>query len=250
MQVTNDPFHNNQFIREWMLASTLALLVGTVLSWYSVRLGVDIAEAARAALHLLIPNYGVGRVLLSLPVYLATTTSVGTVIGLCMAVGQWIVLQRWVAWAREWLVASVGGALFSYGLMAVLNILAILFDPDPRLLKGVSDSGLWMGAIMGIAQWRVLRKHTSAAFWWILVSVGLWSLTATLSHLWGQRLVHFASNLLVRLLQRGFGIRNAGALRPFALVQLSMWVGVGAVWGLVAGKVLAWLPKKPAEEII
>ncbi|HNB52820.1 MAG TPA: hypothetical protein PK530_12800 [Anaerolineales bacterium] len=244
----HDPLHTFRFLRDWIIASILAFIAGTVLSWYTARVGLNLAEMLKSFLRMFIPDQGVGTVVLSLPKYVVTTTNVGAVVGACLSLGQGWVLNRWVPWAKEWLQASLVGAALSYVLMAALNILAILLDPDPRLLKGLADTGLWIGVIMGLAQWRVLRKYTSNAFWWVIASVGLWTAGSTLNHFWGQRLVRFLSGVLVLGLRRLLGIRNAGALRPFALVQVLLWTFVSGVWGFIAGKVLAWLVSQPLEK--
>ncbi|NUM47296.1 MAG: hypothetical protein HUU38_21565 [Anaerolineales bacterium] len=248
MLKTDDPFYDNRFIRNWVLASILALITGTLVSWYSARWGLDLAELLKAGMRTFVPNQGVGEVVLSLPVYIVTTTSVGAMVGVSMAFAQWLVLRKWVNWAKEWLVASLLGALLSYAGMAALNILAILLDPDPRLLKAIADSGFWLGAIMGLAQWRVLRKYTSSAFWWIVASVGLWGLGSTLNHLWGQQVIRFVSGLMSLFLRRGLGLRGAGALRLFTIAQLGLWTVAGAIGGGIAGKLLAWLMHKPLKE--
>lgn len=244
----HDPLHDFRFLRDWILVSILAFITGTVLSWYTARWGLNLAEALKSFLRMFVPNQGVGAVVLSLPVYLVTTTGVGAVVGASLSLGQWWVLKNWVPWAKEWLKASLVGAALSYVLMAALNVLAILLDPDPRLLKGLADTGLWIGVIMGLAQWRVLRKYTANAFLWVIASVGLWTVGSTFNHFWGQRLVRFLSGVMVMVLRRGLGIRNANALRPFALVQVLLWTVVSGVWGLVAGKVLAWLVAHPLEK--
>ncbi|GAB4579358.1 MAG: hypothetical protein Fur0022_20960 [Anaerolineales bacterium] len=246
----NDPFHDNRFLRAWILASILALITGTLVSWYTARFGLDFAELLKSGMRTLIPNRGVGEVVLSLPVYIVTTTSVGAMVGVSMALAQWLVLRKWVGWAREWLVASLTGAVLSYVGMAALNILAILVDPDPRLLKGLADSGFWLGAIMGIAQWRVLRKYTPAAFWWIVASVLLWGAGSTFNHLWGPQFLRFVSGLLAMFIRRVLHIRNAGALRLYPIAQLGMWVIAGAIGGGIAGKLLAWLMQKQPEKKI
>lgn len=248
MEDKTDLLYNRTFLRDWVLASILALMAGTVFSWYSIRVGRDAAEWLTAGMRAFMPHQRLGQVILSLPVYLATTTNVGAVVALCLALGQGWVLRKWVPWAGEWLKASFAGAGLSYIWMAVLNVLAIFLDPDPHLLKGLADSGLWIGVIMGLAQWRVLRKYTPHAFWWVVVSVGLWSAGSTLNHLWGPQVVSFFSKGLVILLRRWFGIRKVWALRPFVLVQFGMWGIAGALWGWIAGKVLARLLVKPVQE--
>lgn len=248
MTETLSPFDSEHFLRDWTLASILALIVGTMLSWYTARVGLVGARVLTTFMHTFIPDQGLGVVILSLPVYIVTTTGVGATVGMCVGLGQAWVLRGRVAWAREWLVASLAGAGFAYLTMVALNILAILLDPDPRLLKWLEDSGLLIGIVMGPMQWRVLRKYVTNAPWWLITNVVLWTLGFTLNHLWGQRLAQWAGNLLAFVLRRGLGVRALGALRPFVLVQVGMWIVVGALWGLLSGTVMRGLLNQATEK--
>ncbi len=241
-------FHKTTFLRDWMIATTLGLILGNLMSWYIPRLALVGAKGLEHALAMIIPHQGLGAVMLTIPSYLVTTTSVGTIIALCLCLTQWVVLRKWkVSWAREWLVAGGIGAVLSYLLMASLNILAILLDPDPRLLKGMADSGLWIGAIVGGAQWQVLRKYSAQAKWWVLVSAGIWGTGSILNRLVGQKAANVMGSLLAELLQMEFGGKSAIVLRPFVMGEMVLWIIAGVVSGLVTWKMLGWLMKNQLE---
>lgn len=242
MTATEHPFHESTFFRHWTIATTLGLGLGTLLGWYVPRLALAGANGLEQALAFVIPNQGLGQVILTLPSYLVTTTSVGTIIGLCLSLGQGVVLRKWeVPWARAWLVAGGMGAGLSYILMAALNVLAILFDPDPRLLKGLADSGLWIGVIMGITQWRVLRTYAAHTGWWIAVSAGVWGTGSILNRWIGHHAANAISSLLTQILRRGFGREIAAFFRFFAPGQVILWIIAGVIGGVITAKVLAWL---------
>ncbi|MCB9136441.1 MAG: hypothetical protein H6636_13520 [Anaerolineales bacterium] len=248
MTETSHTFDSEHFLRDWTLASILALIAGMFLSWYTARFGLIGARVLTNFMHTFIPDQGLGEVILSLPLYIVTTTGVSAAVGMCVGVGQAWVLRGRVAWSREWLVASLAGAALAYLTMVALNLLAILLDPDPRLLKWLEDSGLLIGVVMGTMQWRVLRKYQAEAYWWLVLSLVLWMVGATLNHLWGQRIAQWGGNLLGFVIRRGLGIRNVAILRPFVLAQVGMWSIVGALWGTLAGKVMTALLDHPAKE--
>lgn len=243
------PFQDEKpFLRDWLIATTLGLIVGMMMSWYIPRSALDVANWIEAGLLNGIPNQGVGQVIRTLPSYVVTTTSVGAVVGVFLGIAQWMALRRLsVPWARKWLLASVAGAVVSYLLMAAFNILGILLDPANGLLKGLADSGLWIGVIMGIAQWRVLRKVTPHAVWWIAVAIGIWAAGSSLNHFFGRQIVNLISSSLAVFIRREFGMSNLGGVRFFTMGQVVMWSIGGAMGGFITGKVLVWLVRKPLD---
>ena len=239
---TDHPFRDRTFLRDWIIATTLGLMVGMMMSWYIPRSTLDVANWIEAGLLNGIPNQGVGQVIRTLPSFVVTTTSVGAVVGVFLGIAQWMALRRLsVPWAREWLWASVAGAVVSYLLMAAFNILGILLDPVNGLLKGLADSGLWIGVIMGLAQWLVLRKVTPHAGWWIPVALGIWAAGSTLNHFFGRQIVNWMSSSLAIFARTGFGLRNLGGVRFFTMGQIVMWSIEGVIGGFISGKVLGWL---------
>jgi hypothetical protein len=242
------PLRKTPFLRNWIIATTLGLIAGTLASWYTARLALSAAQGLETALAVIIPNQGIGQVILALPTYLVKTTSVGTVVAIVVGISQWWVIHRRFVWAREWLAASVTGAVASYLFMAGLNILAILLDPANGLLKGLADSGLWLGTIMGAAQWRVLRKHSRQALWWMVASIGIWGAGSTFTHLFGQQVAHVIGSSLAIVFRNGLGMRDLGGVKFFTIGQVVMWSLRGLISGFVTGKVWVWLVKQPLPE--
>jgi hypothetical protein len=66
---------------------------------------------------------------------------------------------------------------FQWVLVTFLGFLVSLYwieigeRPDIRLVEGAIA-----GAVIGVAQWSVLRQHFSQAWWWILISIVSWGL--------------------------------------------------------------------------
>lgn len=244
MEETKALHKHRHFLSGWILFSILAIVAGMILSWYTARDGLFVARFMERLLAKIFPDQGVGALIISLPTYIVTTTDVGAVIGYCLSLGQWWVLRERVEWAREWLIAGLTGAALSYFLMAALNILAILIDPDPRLLKGIADSGFWMGGIMGLVQWQVLRQYDPKAYRWIFLSTILFGVGFTLNHIWGMQFTHILSRLLAIGLRRGLGIRAVTASSLFFWVQMGEWIIAGYIGGIISGKLMAWFLEK------
>jgi hypothetical protein len=235
------PYDEIGFLRQWIAGSVMGLVAGMWLSWHTPRISLDIAQILETALSNLFPGQGIGEVIRTLPTYLVTTTSVGSVIVLLLGFAQWVVLWRWVPWAKEWLMACVAGAGGSYLLMAVMNILAILLDPITGLLKILADSGLWVGGITGVLQWFILRKYTKDARWWIVASIVVLGTGLAFMHYFGQPAANFLSSGMRFIIRRGMGLRNLAGIRFFVLGQILLWVTGGAIGGFITGKVWIWL---------
>jgi hypothetical protein len=175
-----------------------------------------------AGLSLLVTIYVPGALLLS-PI----VTALGL---LAIALLQWLVLRRYIlrlGWVG-WVVATVLGQ-FVGSLISVVALLGpILFDAFSGLVDALGGAffqlvlvfatGLVLGAVVGAAQWLVLRRHVRGAAWWIPAS----ALAGALAALVGQTpgvtlgLTGVAAVLMIRLI----GALIIGAITGMALVRL------------------------------
>ncbi len=152
----------------------------------------------------------------------------GTLIGLA----QWLVLRRHFQSAYRWIVLSA----FSWGALAGLNIGAIgWMAPDtPSLLVRALFGlfyGSYVGLILGIGQWGVMRYQVVRAWRWIPLSAGIWAVAIA------------------------FGWLIGGALRLFSHLFISEVIGLMVAWIAVAalsGLALVGLlyPKDPDADVL
>ena len=84
--------------------------------------------------------------------------------GLAIGVLQWVVLRDRIGNRRWWILASAAGWMLGW----VIALIAV--PPDIRALAGVV-----LGAIVGSAQWIVLRREVHLAGWWIIISALAWA---------------------------------------------------------------------------
>jgi hypothetical protein len=131
----------------WTLATTAAvfagLFLGAVLNdhlWPNVDVpaGVDI---------LLLIDNPLQRLLIT-----------GITVGCFTGVAEWFVLRKSLLRSKSWILASVAG--WAVGLATSESIGATV--------SNWSIVGAIGGAIIGIAQWSVLRRNTHQSQWWIV----------------------------------------------------------------------------------
>ncbi len=120
----------------------------------------------------------------------------GAACGSTIGLAQWLVLRRELKRAGLWVVATVAG----YASIGVLPLIAGAFQPGwsdwafTLILNGkmhwlarvVADwpAAAWppgaltltlFGAVLGFAQWLMLRRRVYQAGWWIAISTGGWA---------------------------------------------------------------------------
>jgi hypothetical protein len=157
------------------------------------------------------------------------------VLGLALvATLQWVVLRRALpgtSWPR-WVAATLGGQLagtLAVGVVVMAPLaLGLLGGPAGALGAGGLSvaarmiTGAVLGAVIGAAQWTVLRRRVADAHWWI-AAVALANAAAA----------------FVPAVDAG----AAGLVVPF-LVGRALY---GAVLGAVTGGALAWLVRGRAN---
>jgi hypothetical protein len=89
--------------------------------------------------------------------------------GVAIAVFQWSVLYKRIQKSWRWLVFSALG-------WVVGIILLVITAPEQM---GVL-AGPFLGAILGVVQWLILRNELEFAGWWIPISIIAWTTGLTL----------------------------------------------------------------------
>ncbi len=128
----------------------------------------------------------------------------GAACGSTIGLGQWLVLRREIRETGRWIAATTGGYA-SIGLLILIGNLVqpgwltwgatLITSGKMHWIAGVRPEWVgsaWLpgaitlvlfGAVLGMAQWLVLRHYVRGAGWWILFSAAGWALAAALSAL-------------------------------------------------------------------
>jgi hypothetical protein len=93
--------------------------------------------------------------------------------GILLALGQAVVLARWVRSPLWWFAASFLGWLLAY-----LCITALATLPSALGFASTGSTLVVFGASTGIAQWLMLRQHFASGSLWIAASLLGWAVLA------------------------------------------------------------------------
>ncbi len=121
----------------------------------------------------------------------------GVIGGCFVGFAQWLMLRPHLQRAYRWIVVSA----LSWGGLALLHIGAIgWMAPDtPNLLvRGILGLfyGGYVGVILGVGQWWIMRRDVVRAWRWVPLSTGIWGVAIAFGWLIGGGL-RAASNLFV-----------------------------------------------------
>ena len=150
--------------RSWIIACTVGWLVGFV-AGFVLAASFD-------------PVVGIGPVQ-SVLGYLWLGTSLGFGVSLM----QWRVLRRRCPGSGWWVIAGTIGMGLAGGI--VYGVVVLIFGYSEGL-EGLGSAAAvvgWMvvaafgGAMSGALQWRILRRDTGRAGWWLLASTLGWALS-------------------------------------------------------------------------
>lgn len=98
---------------------------------------------------------------------------VGIGMGLSIGYVQWRVGRKWFNATSEWMLASLVGI----GMPFVLSDVFSVWRSDAMIVSLLLNVALG-SLIAGWWQWRILKRRSLAARWWILGSVAGWMLGA------------------------------------------------------------------------
>ena len=133
--------------------------------------------------------------------------------GTLAGVLQWLVLRRHVAGAGWWMAAGPVGALIG-GVVIFAGAAVVGADAG-----WVFGAGLF-GPLVGVLQWRVLRRRVTRAGWWVAASAAGW-------------------------VAAGPGVGLVSAVMDAALTANAGWAALGIMYGAVTGCALVWLLRQP-----
>lgn len=158
---------------------------------------------------------------------------VGALEGMALGFSQWLVLRRYIKHVGWWIVATSIGAIFAWliGLKAVVVLTLIFFNgatsqaTSLELPSAVFFLGTWVGAVLGLAQWFVLRKHVRKGVGWVVANALAWGLGLSVA-LMGTTLTKLGE----------FTVETA-------LARMATGATTGCVVGAVTGIALIWLLK-------
>ncbi|HEX5157169.1 MAG TPA: hypothetical protein VFW17_08140 [Ktedonobacterales bacterium] len=155
---------------------------------------------------------------------------------------QWMVLRRplpEMRW-REWSVATAVGAGIAWALGILTGeIMSSMFAQSsaeadqqvgiglPMVLLLAAGMGIALGALLGAAQWTVLRNHVPRAGWWIPANAVAWAI--------GMALVFAGMSF----------IPDSGVVTPGIVVALLVFIVLaGTAVGAIHGLALIWLVRE------
>ena len=191
----------------WVLATTVGGVVNALLLVGILRVGT--VEPM------------LGRWILGIFIICAASTMVG--------VPQWLVLRRYLAQAHWWLPATISDHVLVEFLKTVSPV--ALYE-DSGNVHALGALAFWFalggGAVVGILQWIVLRRHLDRAVWWVLAS-----LVAVVA---GSSIVDEVS------VMGGFALDAVfyGIATPTVILAVPAVVG-GVVYGMITGVALMLL---------
>lgn len=199
-------------LRDWVAANTAGEILGLGVA-VILALGLAQARELPPGLEILIVT---GAFLV-----------IGAYEGALVGTAQWLALRRALPGveATSWIGATVVGAVVAWMLGRLPGALAdwrageVAMEPlSPAVTLLLSlAAGAALGAILGIAQWLVLRRHVQHAGTWILANAVAW--------MCAMPLIFFAA---------GLPAAHASLLSIGALVLLAVGVA-GAVVGVIEG---------------
>ncbi len=158
---------------------------------------------------------------------------VGALEGMALGFTQWLALRRYIKHIGWWIGATVIGAIVAWlvGSKVIVVLTLIFFNTvltdttRLTLLRAVFLLGLWVGGVLGLAQWFVLRAHVRRGVTWVFANALAWGL-----------------GLLIALLGATL-VKPGEFTAQTALVYIATGATTGVVVGAVTGIALVWLLK-------
>jgi len=161
---------------------------------------------------------------------LLTVLLLGALGGTLVGYAQWLVLRRAVAGlaGSPWILATVGGALTTWllGMLAGGKAGAPPEESPGLIITGAALVGAGLGALLGVAQWFVLRRHVRRAGWWVLANALAWA--------GGMAVAFFGAD----------AVRTGETLAGYALRDAATGLAAGVLVGGIHGAFLVGLLRR------
>ena len=146
----------------------------------------------------------------ALKAFVSTFLVDGLIIGTFIGIAQGLVVRRRIAPMRWWVLASIAG--FGVGLAAGEALALNLSAQVAGVLTGVI-----IGTALGIAQWLVLRRRLTQAWWWVLANIAAWGVGWPLIRLVDDSA---ATPILIIYVVGAAGAAVAAIITAIALISL------------------------------
>jgi hypothetical protein len=202
-------------------------------------LGLGLVAAVTTAMVLTVGDAAPAHVVLMMAgVMIAAGALEGAIVGFA----QWLVLRRRLRRLsrREWVTATAAGAVVAWAIgMAPSTMMALNqsagSSPPPEMSDAMKYAlatamGAALGSILGIPQWRVLRRYVSGASLWVWANSAAWAV--------GMPMVFIVV---------GSSAAGASALSVASTVIITI-ASAGASVGAIHGMALLWLLRQRREE--
>jgi hypothetical protein len=144
--------------------------------------------------------------------------------GVMVGLLQWVVLRGYLVSPADWILTGGGAWAAGYALGSI--VVQLVAGP----LLATLFSYLLFGAIVGLAQWPILRREIPNAFPWVVANIAGWAAGALLS----QQVVAAVS--------------GGGTVGHLASTAIGSGV-TGVVAGAITGLVFVWIVRKPDQPV-
>jgi hypothetical protein len=214
---SNGALSNRAFWLQWVVANLLGEFVGLGL--------VGLIGYAMVAV------FGEPNAFFQALAFAIVAVALGALEGSIVGYAQFLVIRRRLPQLRAWVAATILGAVIAWTLGVLPSTLMSLnapaaTEPPPEISDALQlllaiPLGLVAGAILGVPQWRVLRRYVSRAGWWVLANALAWAAGMPLvfvaagvrpegSGLWAVPLGLAAAGAVVGAIHGGFLVRLLG----------------------------------------
>lgn len=164
-------------------AETGALISGFMPLWVAANMAGEIAGLGTAALvgaaATALVSQAAGGLIDTL--MNAMMVVAGAVEGAAVGFAQWFVLRRFITTLKRssWIWATIVGSVIAWLVMMPLGQFGANYirpgAPESTFILSGPIFGLFLGAILGVAQWTVLRRFVPHSATWIAANALAWS---------------------------------------------------------------------------
>jgi hypothetical protein len=153
--------------------------------------------------------------------------------GILVGLTQWLVLRKLIARPNKWIFATGVGWFFGHilGVLILSNATDYSMGSILRVVFGIP----LMFAVLGLAQWFVLKGRFSKAQWWIFAT----TIGGAIGVILSVGVVIFFAILLSKLLNVKPGFENEVIL----ILGIVGFISGVAMFGAVTGTAMVWLLK-------